>query len=376
MTHDSWREPPRRPADPADIAARYGDLLGPNAAGDDPELVRLVADLDAYYAAEAPAGLATALDAAIRRRGGWETDEEDDALVGSGLSRPVVSRIERRSAALEGGIAVRTRRISTLVGSIAAVLVVGLLAAVLIGAHGGGTSGTSETGAQHFARVGGIQIVLRVENCPSLGSNAFVDCDVQAEFARMLQAEQQRASVGLGVKDAIVQQSGDQQITIDLPGYMDLTAASALFGGDIFDVVDTGTSVVPVGTDISQRLCPAGDFCQSNAYLIVFTGDQIDLVGQRQHRRHDRSADRDLRLRRCGAPAIRDVHGAAHRQGADADAQRDRDRVRVDPERDHGERADHGLAERRRGTAPGERAEVGSAAVARDAALGDGGWAE
>ena len=97
MTHDSQRKPPRRPAD---ISARYADLLGP-ASGADSELTRLVADLDAHYAAEAPAGLATALDAAIRRRGEREADEEDNALVATGLSRPRLRHIERRSSAIE-----------------------------------------------------------------------------------------------------------------------------------------------------------------------------------------------------------------------------------------------------------------------------------
>ncbi len=281
MTHDSRHEPLRRPANSVDIAARYADLLGPSA-GTDPELAQLVTDLDAHYAAEAPAELASALDAAILLRVQTGAAEDSDALANTGLSRPSVSRIERRTSAFERGITMPSRRISTLVAPIAAVLVVGLLATVLFTmAHGGSGTRTSETGAQHFAQVGGLQVVIQVQNCPSSSPTVQVDCNVDAEIDMMMQAEVQRAADVLGVQDAVARRitdfSSGNQIEIDLPGYTDVTTAQLFFGGsDMLDVIDTGSTRLPVGTDVSQRLCPVGNPCPSNAYLVYFTSNQLD----------------------------------------------------------------------------------------------------
>ncbi len=173
----------------------------------------------------------------------------------------------------------RTRRVSTVVGSLAAVLVVGLLATVLIAMSRGGTSPGSggETSAQHFARVGGLQIVLQVQKCPSLGPNTEVDCAVQALMARFLATEQQRAADLLGVKDAVVANTQDNRVEIDLPGYTDVDVASVAFTtSGTFDVIETGGTILGPGTDVSARICLESVACPPDGYPIAFTGDQVD----------------------------------------------------------------------------------------------------
>jgi hypothetical protein len=253
------------------VRERYADLLGPDIANPDPALAHLVADLDALHsAAEPPAALLSMFDTGA-------LSERASRRHGVRLSVVALARPAERHSQGATFMPAR-RRISAIAGSLAVVLVVGLMAALLISmSHGGGpgSGNPHETPAQRFARLGGTKIVLQAQACPGSTSYA-TDCYVQAEQARMVAAEQQRASTFLNIHDAIVQALPNDQILIELPGY----AASkpdirAFVTTSPVAVVETG-AIVPQGTDIFSKVCTPGVYCPAGSWPIVFTGDQLD----------------------------------------------------------------------------------------------------
>lgn len=116
---------------------------------------------------------------------------------------------------------------------------------------------------------GGIQIIMKA-SCPTSKP-----CDISKAMPGVISNISTRISRGLGLNDAVVRQEGENRLLIELPGLKDDQEALALIGktGQM-NIIDTGSSFVPVGTDVSTQTCTTT--CAAGQYKIVFTGGQID----------------------------------------------------------------------------------------------------
>lgn len=123
---------------------------------------------------------------------------------------------------------------------------------------------------QTLQRAGGLRVMLSL-SCPV----SHPACDIQTLSTSTRDILQRRAVQGLGVVDAVTRLDGDTSIVIELPAYTNEAQARAILGsrGEV-DILDTGATSVPVGTNVSAQLCAAT--CAPGQYKIVFTGDQFD----------------------------------------------------------------------------------------------------
>ncbi|HEX9070168.1 MAG TPA: hypothetical protein VF807_15470 [Ktedonobacterales bacterium] len=79
----------------------------------------------------------------------------------------------------------------------------------------------------------------------------------------------------LAITDSVVRVEGADHIVVELPGVTnDAQVVSTLTEHGGVAILDTGTTLVAVGTDVTGKTCAAT--CAARQFHIVFTGDQID----------------------------------------------------------------------------------------------------
>jgi hypothetical protein len=275
MTHDDARR--------ADVLrTRYPDLLGPqDAAVDgadgtapDPVLLRLIGDLDAVYTApQPPELLALSIERILAARA-------EELLPAQRAPTPAATSTLQHHGAhtAKGGTPVTSRRLSLVLGSLAAALVVGLMAVLLLGAgfHLGsvGSGGDNqETFQQRWDRLGGLKIVLRA-SCPS----AVPGCAISARMPQLLAILTRRIVEDLGVdaaRYADVRSAQGGFVQIGLAGFTNQRQALIVLGqtGEL-DFIDTHGQILEKGTPVEGRLCTTS--CRADQYPILFTGGQLD----------------------------------------------------------------------------------------------------
>jgi hypothetical protein len=223
----------------ADLVARYSDLLD---GAVDARLLNVVGDLDALFAAVAPPRyLADRLEEAIVAHLANEPEGETRTSL-----RPVDALAPIAAGTPNGRRA--PRRWQTLVATAAAFTVVALLA-LLLTSLGHGPGSGSETPDQRFARLGGLYIVA-IADCPKQASN----CRSPASLQRDVSIMHSRIMDRLGVPDSIiVRLQSEGTILVELPGVKDDVPVNALFEQGCVNVIATGGTEVPVGTDMRQN---------------------------------------------------------------------------------------------------------------------------
>ncbi|MFI5273251.1 MAG: protein translocase subunit SecD [Ktedonobacterales bacterium] len=120
---------------------------------------------------------------------------------------------------------------------------------------------------------GGVQIVLRAQ-CPQDKPNC-ASSVISGNMGAVIDNVNRRVSGGLGLSDAVVRQQGSDRVAVELPGLTSDAQALALLGktGQM-NIIETGSTNLPLGTDVTGRTCTT--VCQSGQYKIVFTGAQLD----------------------------------------------------------------------------------------------------
>jgi hypothetical protein len=224
----------------ADLVARYPDLLGGEV---DARLLNVVGDLDALFAAVAPPQyLATQLEEAVVAHLSNEPEGE--------------TRTSLRPARALAPFATRTpngrrapRRWQTLMATAAAFAVVALMAVLLTSLGRGGIGGG--TLDQRFARLGGVRIVA-VPLCTDQAST----CGRPASLQREVSIIQARIENQLAVPEVIVRLQSDDSILIELPGVNDDAPVLALLAQGCVDIIDTGSTALPVGYELPLHGSP------------------------------------------------------------------------------------------------------------------------
>jgi preprotein translocase subunit SecD len=117
---------------------------------------------------------------------------------------------------------------------------------------------------------GGIQFVLEAQ-CPPDEPK----CDIASQMPNVQKSIENRINGGLALTDAIVTQQGSNRLVVQLPGLTDDTQARQLLGqtGQMY-IIDTGSSSLPVGTDVTGLTCTTE--CGPNQYKIQFKGSDLD----------------------------------------------------------------------------------------------------
>jgi hypothetical protein len=243
-----------------ELAARYPDLMGdmPEA---DRELIETVRALDALYAAPAPARL----NIPMAWPANWQATTTQAGVTGTA---PLPMRSRRREA--DGMRVLRTadsKRWTGIAAAAAACLVVGLLAALLIGGHGG-FGGTPSPGNNSIF---GQQ--------SSLSINALTGCTEPAcSLVPVMQKETsvltQRLSGVSGVRSVTITPVSASELNIKLVGITDLSAVASLLAAGTFEILDTGGQYLAPGASVAGQTCTTA--CASGQYKIVFTGSQLD----------------------------------------------------------------------------------------------------
>jgi preprotein translocase subunit SecD len=107
---------------------------------------------------------------------------------------------------------------------------------------------------------GGVQFIFHAK-CPQ----AQPKCDIQSVMPQVVDNINRRIAQGLAVSEASVRASGDN-VLVELPGFTNAAQASALLGqtGEM-NIIDTGSTAVPVGTVVTP-----------GQYPVKFTGANLD----------------------------------------------------------------------------------------------------
>ncbi|MGO8948608.1 MAG: SecDF P1 head subdomain-containing protein [Ktedonobacterales bacterium] len=258
-----------------ELAARYPDLLPSNAQthGEnqhDPDLLSLIADLESTCMSESvPPHLEERIASALTRRAAHMRPARP-------VSRPRVLHTNEldhvRPGFTTGGAAtMKPKRISTIAASVAAFVVVALIAILLYSSHGSGTTGTGgETFQQRLSELGGTQLVLAAAAAP--GS--------QAISADILTIERRLATQINSSDMYVFADSPNNHLTnvivVEIAGHTANAASIASLVGSTghLDIIDTGSTLLTLSTDVTGETCTST--CAPGQYKIVFTGDEFD----------------------------------------------------------------------------------------------------
>ncbi|HEX9068201.1 MAG TPA: protein translocase subunit SecD [Ktedonobacterales bacterium] len=117
---------------------------------------------------------------------------------------------------------------------------------------------------------GGIQFIMEAK-CPQDAPK----CNVSSQMNNVIANLNQRISGGLAINDATVREMGSNRVLIQLPGLTDDQHAKEVLGktGEML-VIDTGTTPLSVGTDVTGQTCSTT--CQTGQYKIMFKGSELD----------------------------------------------------------------------------------------------------
>ena len=120
------------------------------------------------------------------------------------------------------------------------------------------------------ANSGGRRLVLQAA-CPARNSG----CDLYVGVQEAVRVLQGRANTLSGTTEVNTQADAGGRITVTLTGTPDdATARQVLTTEGTLDILDTGATVLPVGTSVAGQTCTTA--CQSGQYEIVFTGAELD----------------------------------------------------------------------------------------------------
>ena len=117
---------------------------------------------------------------------------------------------------------------------------------------------------------GGVQITMQVK-CPTGQPH----CSIQPQMGAIIDNLNRRISEGLAVNDAVVRSESDNRVLIQLPDLQNEQQALNLLGttGEM-NIIDTGTTPLAVGTDVTGQTCTTN--CASGQYKIAFTGAELN----------------------------------------------------------------------------------------------------
>ncbi|MGO8947105.1 MAG: protein translocase subunit SecD [Ktedonobacterales bacterium] len=117
---------------------------------------------------------------------------------------------------------------------------------------------------------GGVQITMQV-SCPSTNPH----CQIAPQMGAIIDNLNRRISEGLAVNDAVVRTESNNRVLIQLPDLTNEQQALKLLGttGQM-NVIDTGSSPLSIGTDVTGQTCTKT--CASGQYKIVFTGAELN----------------------------------------------------------------------------------------------------
>ena len=120
---------------------------------------------------------------------------------------------------------------------------------------------------------GGVQITMQA-SCPSDQPHCN-SSQITSQMGAVIDNINRRIQEGLTVTDAVVRQEGGNRILIQLPDLRNENQALSLLGqtGQM-NVIDTGTTALPIGTVVTGQTCTTT--CASGQYKIVFTGAELD----------------------------------------------------------------------------------------------------
>jgi hypothetical protein len=254
-----------------ELFRRYADLL----EGDAAELAPLAGQLDSFYTAlEPPAHLELAIEWAVRARPVLAA-----SATGTEGAQPRHSDARSR-AQTERRTFVKSRHLQTFAACAAALVVVALMAALLLGRAGVFLSGQpagpgkslSTTAKQQlFAQLGGTSAIV-VMQCPMEGPS----CDLSKAIQETIPLLTERLSAAFNMNSMLVLQTGPDRLQIELPGVRDATPLlESVLHRNFVAVLDTGATPLVVSSEVS--VCSVS--CRPGEYKAVFTGVDVDPNG-------------------------------------------------------------------------------------------------
>jgi len=168
------------------------------------------------------------------------------------------------------------KRISIIASSVAAFVVVALIAILVHGAQGPGSasrSGTS-TGAhfqQQWSQRGGIQFLLTVAAGSDSQAMSADVLTIKRRLATLVNPSDTQVYVrhlanGLPSNVIVVEVAGHAADEVSIASLLDATGQ--------LDIIDTGSAPLDTGADVTGQTCATS--CAPGQYKIVFTGDELD----------------------------------------------------------------------------------------------------
>lgn len=131
-------------------------------------------------------------------------------------------------------------------------------------------AGCSASTARTLASEGGPRITLRATCLPGQPS-----CGISTGRDSAVGMLTTRLHDGLGLHDATAAPSGSDGIVVSLPGTSDSTLVDpVLMNRGTLQVLDTGDSSLPVGTEVTSVTCTTS--CPRGRYPVMFTEAQLD----------------------------------------------------------------------------------------------------
>jgi hypothetical protein len=244
-------------------AERYADLLDEDAS-----LAGIVGALDSLYnQGQPPARVAAEMERAVYEAASRPVDVTAHSVKGPRTTMPKMPTLPTMPA--------MPRRLSTLAACAAAIVIVGLMAALLHGfgpgvtGPGSGGRATPSSARDQFALYGGIEVVAELA-CPA----AHPGCDLAASQSRVMTIMRQRLEYALSLQDVPVRPQGATRIVADIPG--DMGGVQELFNTGSFAVLNTGGTQLPIGTTVTGKTCAAA--CSSGQYSVMFTSGDLDTA--------------------------------------------------------------------------------------------------
>jgi len=236
-----------------DLAARYPDLLGDESQADH-ELIETVRALDTLYTAPAPAKLDTLMTRLAERQ--TATPTSDMGATPRLRRREVDTMRVLRTA--------ESRRWTGIVAAAAACLVVGLLAALLIGGRGGPGMNPGSGAGPTFTQQGGLRINA-LTSCASTSNAA--SCSLTSAMPKEGDILTHRFASELNVTSVKLQVISDTNLLIELQGATNTKAVVPLLAQGNVVFLDTKSVYVPPGTQLDPTSSP---------YSGMFKGMQVD----------------------------------------------------------------------------------------------------
>jgi len=168
------------------------------------------------------------------------------------------------------------KRISIIAASVAAFVVVALIALLVYGAQGPGSAsrlgGSTETlFQQQWTQHGGMQFLLTVTAGTDSQAMSADVLTIKRRLATLVNPSETQVYV-----DYLANGLPSNIIVVQVAGHIadEASIASLLDATGQLDVIDTGTDPLVIGADVTGQTCSTS--CAPGQYKIVFTGSQLD----------------------------------------------------------------------------------------------------